>query len=47
MSWLMDAFILLGALGLFCWFWWAMIEAQTRIDGVNEPGCKTRSRYRR
>ncbi len=22
----------------FCIFWWAMIEAQTDIPGVNEPG---------
>ena len=32
--------IILGlilAAAMFCIFWWAMIEAQTDIPGVNEP----------
>ena len=32
------ALLFLGALGLFCVFWWAIFEAQTDIPGVNEPG---------
>ena len=37
MNVLMDIFILVGILAFVCFAWWAMIEAQTRIPGVNEP----------
>lgn len=32
------AFAILGVLALTALFWWAMIESQTDIPGVNEPG---------
>ena len=47
MSWLMEVLALVGGIGLGCWTWWAIIDAQPRIEGVNEPGCKTRNRYKR
>ena len=31
---------LLALSALVCVFWWAMIEAQTDIPGVNEPNTK-------
>lgn len=34
---MMEAFMLIAAIGLFVTVWWAMVEAQTRIPGVNEP----------
>ena len=30
--------ILIAATIISCLFWWAMIEAQTPIPGINEPG---------
>ena len=39
MSILMSIVTLVGITALVGVFWWAMIEAQTYIPGVNEPGC--------
>ena len=37
MSILIDILAFIGAMSIFIVFWWAMIEAQTDIPGVNEP----------
>ena len=40
MSILISIFTLIGITGLVCVFWWAMIEAQKNIPGINEPNNK-------
>ena len=40
MSVLVSIVTLVGIIALVCVFWWAMIEAQTTVPGVNEPGHK-------
>ena len=42
MSILMSIVTLVGIIALVCVFWWAMIEAQTDIPGVNEPSSRGR-----
>tara|TARA_R100000458_G_C8260505_1_gene236052 strand:+ start:1099 stop:1242 length:144 start_codon:yes stop_codon:yes gene_type:complete len=41
-SLIMDIFAVIGILATFTVFWWAMIEAQTDIPGVNEPSSRGR-----
>ena len=42
MSILIDILAFIGAMSIFIVFWWAMIEAQTDIPGVNEPSSRGR-----
>lgn len=38
MNLLFEIFAVIGVLALFVVSWWAMIDSQTEIPGVNEPG---------
>ena len=44
MSVLMDIFAVIGIMTTFTVAWWAMLESQIDIPGVNEPGYRRKGK---